>query len=114
MLSLLLPLTAANFAVQSLASAIPDWQSWSGPSNLPPKGAQALYVMTNDVSGNEVVAMSLGADGSVSGGSKVGTGGSGGNYLSPVDGSPHFPDALSAQDAVVQAGNVSQSSNPQW
>lgn len=77
------------------------WQSWPPQTN-----AHALYVMTNDVSGNEVVAMSVDSNGNISGGKHYATGGLGGNYVDPVTGEPDFPDALSAQDAVVRAGNV--------
>lgn len=82
-----------------------SWQPW-GPGQGYGQ-PQALYSMTNDVSGNKVVAVSIGNDGSVSAPVFYATGGVGSNYVSPVDGSPHFPDALSAQDAVVTAGDVS-------
>ncbi len=61
--------------------------------------------MTNDVAGNAIVAMSVGADGELSGGSITPTGGKGSNLVH-ADGTPAFPDSLSGQDSVVSAGNV--------
>lgn len=103
----------------SSVTALPSWQPWNNPANPAPsslpqsQNPQALYTMTNDVTGNTVIAIPLDSNGmpsSSSGSSTVkyySTGGVGGNYVSPVDGAPHFPDALSAQDAMVVAGDVS-------
>lgn len=89
----------------TLVAGMPgNWKPWTGS---PMQQAQALYVMTNDVSGNKVVSMSIGSDGSLSAGSSFATGGIGGNYVNSTTGAPHFPDALSSADAVVTAGNVS-------
>lgn len=65
--------------------------------------------MTNDVNNNALIAMSVGSDGMVSGGSSTATGGKGSNLVG-TDGKPDFPDPLSSQDAVVCVGNVSTSS----
>lgn len=81
-----------------------SWQPW-GPGQAG-GGPQALYTMTNDVSGNKVVAISVNTDGSLGALQYYSTGGVGGYYVSPVTGAPHYPDALSAQDAVVTAGDV--------
>lgn len=62
--------------------------------------------MTNDDTSNQVVAITLDGKGNVSGGKHYATGGIGGNYINSANGKPHFPDALSSQDAVVRAGNV--------
>ena len=85
-----------------LTTALPHkWNSWQ-----PKEAAQALYVMTNDVSANSIIAMSVGKDGMPSGGAMTATGGKGGNLVGK-DGKPDFPDALSVQDSVVRAGEVS-------
>ncbi|KAI1609537.1 hypothetical protein EDD36DRAFT_446205 [Exophiala viscosa] len=65
---------------------------------------KALYVMSNEVSGNNVVAVSIAANGSLFGGKSVSTGGIGGNYVSPTDGHPLVPDALSSQDSLIAVG----------
>lgn len=83
----------------------PSWQPWGGPAGQ--SQAQAVYVSTNDVGGNKVVAISIDENGSLGDPKYYSTGGVGGNYVSPATGAPHFPDALSAQDAVVTAGDVS-------
>lgn len=62
--------------------------------------------MTNDVSANAIIAMSIGSNGMLSGGSMTATSGNGGNLIG-ADGKPDFPDALSVQDSVASAGNVS-------
>lgn len=84
------------------------WSPWSGPQ--PAKG---VYVQTNDVDANAIVAMSIGSDGTLSGGSMTATGGKGSNLVG-ADGKPDFPDALSVQDAVVTAGNVRVESCPNY
>ena len=67
---------------------------------------KALYVMSNSVSGNDVVAISIKEDGSLFDGRFVSTGGIGGNYVSPTDGHPLVPDALSSQDSIIAVGQV--------
>lgn len=63
--------------------------------------------MSNDVSGNAVIAMSIGSDGALSGGSSWPTGGIGGNYINSKTGKLEFPLALSSQDALIRVGDVS-------
>ena len=62
--------------------------------------------MTNDDTSNQIVATTIDGEGNVSGGKYYATEGVGGNYINSANGKPHFPDALSSQDAVVRAGNV--------
>ena len=84
------------------------WQDWPHGDNGGGQSASSkgLYVMTNDVTSNAVVAMALANDGTLSGGSSVATGGKGSNLVD-VNQTALFPDALSVQDSVVSAGNVS-------
>lgn len=92
--TLLLTLAVSTAAYPS------GWGPWSGPQS-----AKGVYVMTNDVDANAVIAMSIGSDGTLSGGSMTATGGKGSNLVG-ADGKPDFPDALSVQDSVVSAGDV--------
>lgn len=103
--AIFLPLVAYTINVVSALPQAPSWQSWTSQGQ-PSAQVQALYTMTNDISGNRVVAISVDDNGNLSGPQYYSTGGIGGNYLNPATGAPHFPDALSAQDAVVVAGNV--------
>lgn len=103
-LQLLACTLGAVFALPREHGHSSNWQPW-GPGQSG-GGPQALYTMTNDVSGNKVVAISVNSDGSLGALQYYSTGGVGGNYVSPATGAPHFPDALSAQDAVVTAGEV--------
>ena len=90
-----------GISIRAVTGLPSGWGPWGGP-----KPAKAVYVMTNDVDSNAIIAMSVGNDGSLSGGSTTATGGKGGNLIG-ADGMPDFPDALSVQDSVNSAGNVS-------
>ena len=89
-----------GFSIRAVSGLPSGWGPWGGP-----QPAKAVYVMTNDVDSNAIIAMSVGSDGSLSGGSTTATGGKGGNLIGAT-GMPDFPDALSVQDSVNKAGNV--------
>jgi hypothetical protein len=67
---------------------------------------RAIYFITNDKI-NAVVALRIGADGSLSPGTVTPTGGAGSVALNS-DNQPATPDALVSQSALTIAGNVSQ------
>ena len=67
--------------------------------------AKALYFITNDAN-NSIVAIPIGANGTLSDGTLTPTGGAGGNEVNAA-GAALAPDALSSQGAVRVAGNVS-------
>ena len=99
--------TQAVLISATFANALP-WAPWhppGGPYGGSAPAAKAVYVMTNDVTANAIVAMSVGPDGKLSGGSITPTGGKGSNLVH-ADGTIAFPDSLSGQDSVVSAGNV--------
>lgn len=85
-----------------VAAALPQWTSWADSSY-----SHAVYVMSNNVTGNSVIAMSVGSDGSLAGGSAYSTGRNGGNYINSKSGKAEFPLALSSQDSLIQVGGVS-------
>jgi hypothetical protein len=72
-------------------------------SSAPPN-AKAIYFLTN-AANNSIVALKVGADGTLSDGSITATGGVG---MSGVDstGAPAAPDSLFSQGALKVAGNV--------
>lgn len=99
----------------SVATTLPQWNSWQ-PGSGSGSGqyyGHAVYVMSNDVSGNAVIAMSIGSDGSLSGGSSWPTGGDGSNYVNAKTGKIEFPLALSSQDSLIQVDGVSPKSAAQ-
>lgn len=74
--------------------------------------AKAIYMLTNDATGNSVVALKVAADGTLSDGSITSTGGQG---ASGVDGSTNqtaAPDALFSQSALKVEGNMMVAINP--
>jgi hypothetical protein len=69
----------------------------------PSINAKAIYFMTNAAK-NSIVALKVGADGTLSDGSITATGGAGMNGIEK--GAPAAPDALFSQGAVKVDGNV--------
>ena len=65
---------------------------------------KAIYFITNDAE-NAVVAVPIGNDGTLSGGTVTGTEGAGSAALG-ADGQPALPDALVSQSALSIAGQV--------
>jgi hypothetical protein len=65
----------------------------------------ALYFQTNKA-GNMIVAVPVGADGTLSAGTLTPTGGDGGNLVDPATGNPNALDPLASQGSVRVAGNV--------
>jgi len=70
-----------------------------------PKVGKAIYFLTNDAE-NAVVALPIGADGTLSAGKLAKTGGAG-SVAVDEDGKPAAPDALVGQSALTVVGNVS-------
>ncbi len=68
---------------------------------------RALYLISNEAT-NQVVAIPIAADGTLSGGVAVGTGGSGANGLVGSAKQPAAPDALFSQSALTVVGQVSE------
>ena len=66
---------------------------------------KAVFFMTN-VANNSIVALPVGANGTLGAGSLTPTGGAGGAEVDPLTGLPTIPDALASQGAVRVAGNV--------
>ncbi|EED20230.1 conserved hypothetical protein [Talaromyces stipitatus ATCC 10500] len=75
-----------------------------------PSGAKAIYFLTNEHS-NSVVAIAVGANGTLSGGVKVATGGNGGSTVNSTGGS-NGPDALGSQSALTVVDNYLFAVNP--
>jgi len=79
-----------------------------------PKGCKAatsatgktLYTLSNEAT-NQVVAISIGADGKLSGGAATNTGGAGANGIDSAINGASAPDALFSQSALTVAGTVS-------
>lgn len=67
---------------------------------------QAIYFLTNDAQ-NAVVALPIGADGTLSAGSVTATGGSGSNSIDGSTNTTAAPDALVGQSSLTIAGQVS-------
>lgn len=101
MVSLSLLLLAFLFSAQEAASR---------PSCTPEQNAvavgKAIYFLTNDQA-NGVVAIPIGADGTLSQGTVTGTGGCGSVALNS-DNQPATPDALVSQSALTLVGDVSR------
>jgi hypothetical protein len=86
-------------------------QHQGGMSCMPQQNAgnpavgKAIYILTNDAE-NAVVALPIGADGLLSKGKVMKTGGAG-SVAVDAEGNPATPDALLSQSALTIAGNVS-------
>ncbi|KEF54629.1 uncharacterized protein A1O9_09071 [Exophiala aquamarina CBS 119918] len=76
-----------------------------GASSHPygPETNNAIFFLTNDQT-NAVVAIPIGADGKLSGGTVTGTGGAGSNSINGNTNEPASPDPLIGQSAIVVAG----------
>jgi hypothetical protein len=79
-------------------------------TGCPPTGAataqaKAIYFMTNQAT-NSVIAIPVSANGTLSGGTSIGTGGAGSNLIDTSTNEPAAPDALASQGAVKVEGNV--------
>jgi hypothetical protein len=72
----------------------------------PEASSNAIYFLTNDES-NAVVAVPIGNDGRLSGGSVTATGGAGSNSIDGATNDPAVPDPLIGQAALAVAGQVS-------
>ncbi|KAI9811295.1 MAG: hypothetical protein M1826_003271 [Phylliscum demangeonii] len=70
----------------------------------PARRPQAIYVTSNEVAGNAVVAFKINNDGTLSDGSVTATGGKGGNGFNVNTNSPNSPDALGSQGSVRVVG----------
>ncbi|KFY96698.1 hypothetical protein V498_02542 [Pseudogymnoascus sp. VKM F-4517 (FW-2822)] len=66
-------------------------------------GPKAIYFLTNEAQ-NAVVALPVGCDGTLSGGSVTGTGGKGSNAIDTNTSLPAAPDALGSQSALTVSG----------
>jgi hypothetical protein len=73
--------------------------------------AKVIYFMTNQAT-NSIVAIPVGSDGTLSGGTLIGTKGSGGNLIDTATNGPAAPDALASQGSVKVAGNASPLRSP--
>lgn len=74
-----------------------------------PQGSRAqnaIYFMTNEAN-NAIVAIPIGNDGMLSGGSMTATGGAGSNSIDGTTNEPAIPDPLIGQAALTVAGQVS-------
>ncbi|KAJ4556003.1 hypothetical protein HRR78_001661 [Exophiala dermatitidis] len=92
---------AALAASLTLAAPSPHrGQAGSGRSGFP----TAVYLLTNEAN-NAVVALPVGADGTLSLGKVTGTGGAGANSIDGTSNQPAAPDALIGQSALTVAGN---------
>ncbi|KAH8640751.1 hypothetical protein IG631_03692 [Alternaria alternata] len=74
------------------------------PNAGKPAVGRAIYMLTNDAE-NAVVALPIGADGMLSKGKVMKTGGAG-SVAVDAEGKPATPDALVGQSALTIAGNV--------
>jgi hypothetical protein len=73
--------------------------------------AKAIYFMTNQAN-NSIIAIPVGSDGTLSGGTLIGTGGAGSNLIDTATNGPAAPDALASQGSVKVAGNASPPRSP--
>lgn len=104
----------ANFSIAAAllglsATALP--LDARGESCEAPRGAKAIYFLTNEDS-NSVVAIPIGLNGTLSGGATIATGGKGGSTVNSTGGA-NGPDALSSQSALTVVDNVSRFPNLQ-
>jgi hypothetical protein len=95
-------LSAVFFGIQAMAVTP---QAPVVDDGRPVHHVKAIYLATNN-SPNEVVALRVGKDGTVSDPTFTPTGGDGGIYIGP-DGKDTPTDALASQDCIVRQGNVS-------
>jgi hypothetical protein len=107
----LLPSIAVAAPHQRHYAGAGQGQYQGGMSCMPQRNAgnpvvgKAIYILTNDVE-NAVVALPIGADGLISKGKVMKTGGAG-SVAVDAEGKPATPDALLSQSALTVAGNVS-------
>ena len=66
----------------------------------------AVYYLSNDAQ-NNVVALNVARDGTLTDGTTTSTNGAGSNGINPMTGGLVAPDALFSQQALTVAGNVS-------
>ena len=88
--------------------------SSTGAANTTAAGtadAKAIYFMTNQAT-NSIVAIPVGSDGILSGGTSIGTGGAGSNLIDTMTNGPAAPDALASQGSVKVSGNASPARSP--
>lgn len=67
---------------------------------------KAIYFLTNDAQQNTVIAIPIGADGTLSGGSQTSTGGAGASGIEGSTNKTAGPDALFSQSSLTLAGSV--------
>ena len=73
---------------------------------------KAIYFISNDASANSIIAMKVGADGTLSDGSITPTGGKGASGITGTTNQPAGPDALFSQSAIKVEGNTMIAVNP--
>ncbi|KAI9800974.1 MAG: hypothetical protein M1826_005205 [Phylliscum demangeonii] len=74
------------------------------PASPPSYRPQVIYIMSNEVASNAVVAFKINDDGTLSDGSVTATGGKGGNEFNSRANSPAVPDPLASQGSISIVG----------
>jgi hypothetical protein len=83
-----------------------NWLTGCPPTGATTAQAKAIYFMTNQAT-NSVIAIPVSANGTLSGGTSIGTRGAGSNLIDTATNEPAAPDALASQGSVKVEGNVS-------
>ena len=89
----------------ALASTLFTSQSHAFPHKWSATG-KAVYVLKNEQSGNNVIALPVNQDGTLGAGVLTPAFGNGTTHLDPMTLQPALPDPLLSQGAVITAGNV--------
>lgn len=100
-------LSISSFALRALALGALATSTSAYPKPCKQGAGRALYLTTNEPAANQIIAIPIGADGLLSGGSAIDTGGSGANAITGATGQPAAPDALFSQSALTVVGQVS-------
>ena len=91
------------------AVAAAPWQHWPGKPGY--SSNAAAYFLDNNPSGNSLVSLKIGKDGSLSEPVKTATGGKGGISVNAT-GFQSTADSLGSQGSVITNGNVCQPVSP--
>ncbi|KAL8832658.1 MAG: hypothetical protein Q9170_004798 [Blastenia crenularia] len=93
-------------------SCTSDWKTDSVKTPAVQKGPKAIYFISNNPAGNSIIAMKVGADGTLSEGSSTPTGGKGASAIDGMTNQTAGPDALFSQSALKVEGHMLIAVNP--
>ncbi|KAI9757996.1 MAG: hypothetical protein M4579_003232 [Chaenotheca gracillima] len=98
----------SSLALLSVATAAPSAEARHNHNG----GPKAVYFMTNEAGGNNVVALKVGRDGKLSDGSITSTRGKGASAINAANSAPAGPDSTFSQDPLKVVGDMLAVVNP--